>query len=510
MTTKICLIRPSIVVPAGNQTTMFTPPLGMAYVAGALHDAGFDVQLIDAVGESLDTRHPADYDCYLYGLSPIQTIANIRDETEIIGVGFGFSFEWPTCRDLVNSIRETFPNALLIGGGEHVTAVPVQTMKESALDIGVLGEGEETTLEIVTAHREGDLDLRKILGVCYRDDNGEVVINKSRPRKRDLDDIVWPAWDLIPIENYLERGFGFGVNRGRSMPVMASRGCPYQCTFCSSPAMWTTRWIARDADLLLDEMQYYQEKYGVANFDFYDLTAIVKKSWIIEFCKRIDERGLKFTWQLPSGTRTEAIDGEVSRLLFQSGCRNMSYSPESGSPAVLKRIKKKIKPGAVIDSIAAANQSGMNIKCNIIFGFPGENLKEILESYRFIIKMAFAGAFDLSIWAFSPYPGSELFAEICRSKSFKLDDNYYNSLRSYADSASTVSYSEYFSDKKLKILRTSGLILFYLCSWCRRPFRPFKIVWNLVSGRQESRAELGLYNVLRRKRMISGNTEFSK
>ena len=87
LTKKICLIRPSIVVPAHNITTMFTPPLGLAYVAGALREAGFEVQFIDAVGESLDTRHRADYDCYLYGLSPEQTIEQIDPDTDIIGVG---------------------------------------------------------------------------------------------------------------------------------------------------------------------------------------------------------------------------------------------------------------------------------------------------------------------------------------------------------------------------------------------------------------------------------------
>jgi len=498
---KVCLIRPSIVVPAHNITTMFTPPLGLAYLAGALREAGFDVQFIDAVGESLDTRHPADYDCYLYGLSPAQTVDRIRPDTDIIGVGFGFSFEWPTCRDLVNDIRKRFPDALLLGGGEHVTAVPEQTLRDTALDLGILGEGEETAVEIAKAYEAGALDPSKIAGITYISESGELIQNERRPRKRDLDDIAWPAWDLMPIENYLERGYGFGVNRGRSMPMMASRGCPYQCTFCSNPAMWTTRWIPRDPDLLLDEMQYYQEKYGAENFDFYDLTAIVKKSWIVDFCHKIEERGMKFTWQLPSGTRTEAIDGEVASLLYRSGCRNMSYSPESGSPSVLKRIKKKIHTDAVINSIAEATSNGMNIKCNIIFGFPGETLKEVYESYRFIIRMAWAGAFDISIWAFSPYPGSELFAEISTANGLKLDDDYYNSLRSYADTTSTISYSEHFSDEKLKRLRKIGVALFYVASWLRRPIRPFRIIWNLAMGRQESRAEMGLYNVIRRNRL---------
>ncbi len=376
---------------------MFTPPLGLAYVGGSLREAGFEVQLIDAVGESLDTRHPSANDCYMYGLTQVQTIDRIDPESDIIGVALGFSFEWPTGRDLINAVRERFPKALLLGGGEHITAVPLQSMEDSAIDIGVLGEGEETAIEIAAALAEDRLNPAEIAGTVYRDGSGNIVINERRPRKRDLDEIALPAWDLMPIENYLERGYGFGVNRGRSMPMMASRGCPYQCTFCSNPSMWTTRWIARDADLLLDEMQHYQDNYGIENFDFYDLTAIVKKSWIVDFCHKIEERGMSFTWQLPSGTRSEAIDGEVAALLYKSGCRNMSYSPESGSVGVLERIKKKITTDSVINSIRASFENGMNVKCNIIFGFPGETIKEVFESYRFIMRMAVAGAYDISI-----------------------------------------------------------------------------------------------------------------
>lgn len=299
----------------------------------------------------------------------------------------------------------------------------------------------------------------------------------------------------------MERGMGFGVNRGRSMPLMGSRGCPYQCTFCSNPLMWTTRWIARDPDLLLDEMQHYQDTYGIQNFDFYDLTAIVKKSWIVDFCNKIEERGMTFTWQLPSGTRSEAIDAEVSELLYRSGCRNLSYSPESGSMGVLKRIKKKITTGAVITSIADATRQKMYVKCNIIFGFPGETIKEVLESYVFIIRMAIAGSYDIAIWAFSPYPGSELFNQISAEKGLVLDDAYYDSLRSYADTSRTLSYSEHFSDKTLKKLRWIGTALFYGTSWLVRPIRPFKMVWNITHGIQESRSEMALSNVFRRNRL---------
>ncbi|MAF49186.1 MAG: radical SAM protein [Rhodospirillaceae bacterium] len=501
MPVDICLIRPSIVVPAKNITTMFTPPLGLAYVAGALREAGYGVQLIDAVGESLDTRHPAPNDCHYYGLAPAEVVERIDADSNIVGVAFGFSFEWPACRDLVLAIRKRYPDKLLIGGGEHITALPEQSLLESGLDICILGEGEETAVEIAGAYLQGDLRPENIDGIAYKGAGGEAVINRRRERKRDIDAIAWPAWDLMPIENYLERGFGFGVNRGRSLPVMASRGCPYQCTFCSNPAMWTTRWIARDADLLLDEIEAYQEKYGVENFDFYDLTAIVKKSWIVDFCRKIEARGLSFTWQLPSGTRSEAIDGEVAALLYRSGCRNMSYSPESGAPTVLSRIKKKITTDSVVRSIRAGFRQGMNIKCKIILGFPGETFREVLQSYRFIIRMALAGAFDISVWAFSPYPGSELFAEISEERKMTLDDAYFDSLRSYADPSMTVSYSEHFTDRRLKALRNFGTVLFYGAAWLRRPHRPFASLINVARGRQESRSEMGLINVIRRARL---------
>lgn len=503
---KVCLIRPSIVVPANNQTSMFTPPLGLAYVAGTLRAGGHEVSFIDGVGEALDSRHEADNDCYLYGLSLADIVEKVPADVEVIGVACGFSFEWPTCRDLIAALRTRFPAALLIGGGEHVTAMPVQSIEESDLDIGVLGEGEETALEIVNAAAAGGMEKEAIKGIVYKDADGRAISNPRRARKRDLDEIPLPAWDIIPIGNYLERGFGFGVDRGRSMPLMASRGCPYQCTFCSNPLMWTTRWIARDPDKLLDEIEAYQEKYKAVNFDFYDLTAIVKKAWIVEFCHKIEQRGLSFTWQLPSGTRSEAIDDEVAGLLFKSGCRNLSYSPESGSPEVLARIKKKITTDSVVASIKSSFSQGMNVKCNIIFGFPGETMGEVLQSYRFIVRMGMAGAYDISVWAFSPYPGSELFEQIRRQNDMLLDDAYYDSLRSYADASRTVSYSEHFSDKKLKTLRWIGVALFYGSAWARRPLRPFIMVGNVLRGTQESRSEMALANMLRRKTLASSSS----
>ena len=110
----------------------------------------------------------------------------------------------------------------------------------------------------------------------------------------------------------------------------------------------------------------------MVNFDFYDLTAIVQKKWILEFCDKIKKRSMNFTWQLPSGSRSEAIDADVAEMIYNSGCRNLSFSPESGSVSVLKRIKKRIKTSKMLNAMSSSIDVGINVKANIIFGFPEE------------------------------------------------------------------------------------------------------------------------------------------
>jgi anaerobic magnesium-protoporphyrin IX monomethyl ester cyclase len=504
---KVCLIRPPIVLPANNIMTTYTPPIGLAYVAGSLREAGFDLCFIDALGEAMDERHLWENDTFIHGWSPEQIVEKIPKDAGMIGVHAGFSFDWPMCRSLINLIRKHFPDAILVGGGEHTNAMPEESLKESSLDLVVCGEGEETIVEIATAIQNGSGISESIDGIVFQNKEGKFITTPPRKRLVDIDSIAPPAWDITPINDYLDRGFGFGVSRGRSMPIIASRGCPFQCTFCSSPFMWTTRWVIRDPDLLLDEMEGMMKEYGATNFDFYDLTFVIKKQWVIDFCRKLEERGLNITWQLPGGTRSESIDSEVAYWLYRSGCRNMTYTPESGSPSVLKRIKKKVDPESMVDSIKGSVKEGINVKVNLIFGFPEDTLKETLETYKFIVNLALAGAHDLSIWGFAPYPGTELFDQLLAKGRVKIDDAFYDRLRTYGDASNTTSYCENFSDNTLKSLRLWGRILFYSVSWLYRPIRPFLVIRNVIKGTHEGRMEMGLADAFRRMWIFSANAK---
>ena len=302
---------------------------------------------------------------------------------------------------------------------------------------------------------------------------------------------------LVPVENYLDKGLSYGVNRGRSMPMIASRGCPYQCTFCSNPQMWGTRWLARDPIKVIEEIETYIARYKISNVDFYDLTAIVKKDWIVRFCKELISRKLQITWQLPSGTRSEAIDAEVSCLLYLSGCRNMNYAPESGSERTLKEIKKKVKIDRMMDSLRDAVRNGINVKLNIIIGFPHETHADILKTLLLLLKFSAAGAHDVSVGVFAPYPGSELYDDLVKSGRITHDDEYWQKL-AYVDISETVSYSNHVSAGWLKFYNWAAFAVFYVSNYIFRPLRVVRTLLHLATNHHESRGEMALAALFQR------------
>jgi len=508
---RIVLIRPHMLIPQYSFTGLTVPPLGLAYVAATLRRDGHKVTLIDSVGEAIEQHVPYHDDYILHGLSTAQILERIPADTDLIGVSCMFSHEFPVSRDLIVAIKGRFPDALLIAGGEHVTALPDESLSQClGIDIVVLGEGEETIADIA-AHDGSDDELAAVPGLAWRDRHGRVRFSATRARVREIDSFPLPAWDLVPLENYWKYGMGLGVDRGRSMPMLATRGCPYQCTFCSNPTMWTTLWKARKPEEVLSEIRLYMEKYDATNFDFYDLTAIVRKDWIIAFCRAILASGLRFTYQLPSGTRSEAIDREVAHLLYASGCRNMTYAPESGSPDTLKRIKKHIKIDNVLESMRGCRLEGLNVKANIIVGFPGDTWKDLWTTFLFILRMALVGLQDVTIQPFSAYPGSELFRDLRKQNRITdLTDDYYFSLADYSDLTKAVSWSEHLSARALVWFRTIGMLSFYAVSYAVRPWRLFIVLSNLLRGKQESRMERALSDIFKRKYTLAPDLASAK
>lgn len=497
---KLTLIRISeLVGDASNALT--TPPVGVAYLAGFLRKHGHDVAVVDGVGEAIAQYTPIfeneTQGRYLHGLTLEEIVARVpADFSQLLGVSCMFSQDWPVAKRLIAGLRDRFPRAIIVCGGEHVSALAEFSMRDcEAIDYCVRGEGEATLLELVNALQGGARTelkaLKKIGALTVRLEGGKPFsVTETRPRLKDLKSIPWPAWDLVPMENYLSTGSGFGINKGRNMPVVASRGCPYACTFCSNPQMWTQRWIPRDPIEVVDEIEHYVKTYNANNFDFYDLTAIVRKDWIMSFCGELERRGLKITYQLPSGTRSEAIDAEVAAALRRTGCCHLVYAPETGSDRMLKLVKKRVDIDNLLASMRAAVREGVFVKMNIVIGFPDETLGDILRTFWFLARTAWMGVHDVFIYAFSPYPGSELFRRLEANGRIKsLDHQYFMSLSGYISLNETVSYADGISSRLLGFLRIAGLMLFYGASFALHPMRVARVLGNLRKKQADTRIE---------------------
>jgi len=402
-------------------------------LAAAIEASGRDVSVVDAVAMGADVR-TAYYKGYLVGLRPVEIIEQIPQETLLVGISVVFTHEWPSVVQLIDRIKQIRPELVIAVGGEHVTAMSEFCLLTSKADYVVLGEGEETVIELIQALEDGKPNS-PIVGTGYRDTPSTVagnaphshviVIEPRRDRRAEVDDIHVPAWDHIDLKTYYEHRFVGGMyTNALTVPILATRGCPYQCTYCSSPNMWLPRWIPRNPIAVVDEIESYVNNYGAANFPFQDLTAIVRKDWITAFCQELIDRDLGITWQLPTGTRSEAIDDEVADLLRRSGMVSMAYAPESGSDTTRKLIKKKMKADNLFESIRAADQADLNVAAFIVIGFPHDQPDQLGENLEFIDRLAKAGVTDLSVGFYMALPGTELFHSLFDAGRIRFDRSY--------------------------------------------------------------------------------------
>jgi anaerobic magnesium-protoporphyrin IX monomethyl ester cyclase len=494
----VTIVRPPAVASRFSYTVGLILPIGTAYVAGALVEGGHRVGVIDAVGEAPLQRTPTSRpDLVQYGLTIAEIVDRIDPATDAIGISVMFSQQWPHVDELVRAIAARLPGRPIIIGGEHAAGA-WEFVLDSCPPVTAcaIGEGEETMLAFME-WVAGTRALADVKGIACRID-GRAQRTAPRERVRDVDAMARPAWHLFPVTKYEDAGFTYGVNRGRSMPILATRGCPYQCTFCSSPAMWTTRYYVRSVSDVVDEIESYVERYQATNVDFYDLTAIIKRDWILAFCAELERRGLNITYQLPTGTRSEALDDEVLAALYRTGCRNICYAPESGAASTLVRIKKKIKPERMVQSMRAASRAGIAVKANLMIGFPDETRREMWETVRLGMRLAWIGVEDLPLFPVIPYPGTEMYRALRTENAVPELSNDYFAQLGYADLDSAPSLTRHVSSRQLALVRMIGMATFLILGYARRPWRLLRTARALSTERTSTVVELRLVEVKRR------------
>jgi anaerobic magnesium-protoporphyrin IX monomethyl ester cyclase len=499
---KVTLIHPPVYINKHGLTALRPSlPLGLAYIAAVLRQDGHQVSVIDALGLAPEQMTP-DGDIWWLGLSPAEIVARVPQDTQAIGLTSMWSYSWPIVRELIHELRKAFPALPIVCGGEHFTAVPDLSMEQAPIDYLVLGEGEETAIALFRALEMG-LDVAVIPGVVWRDREGKVTKNPRRDRIRNVDEIPWPAWDLFDVEAYSRNRLVSGIYFGKTVPILATRGCPYQCSYCSSPNMWTTRWFARSPKDVVDEIEHYHQQYGAQNFPFQDLTAILKREWVVEFCREVETRGLKITWQLPAGTRSEVIDEEVARLLVRSGCRSLNFAPESGSERTRKHMRKMLTDERLFRAVHASVKAGLNVGCFFVLAYPTDEKEDMQATVRLARRLGRAGVDDVSAGFFFPLPSTEITRQLEKEGKVKYDDAFLK-LPIYVHNKFLTQdrkFCDAFTARQLTRWKYWVVLNFYVNAFLFRPGRLFRILFNFVRGRETSKMESFLQETLRKFRL---------
>jgi radical SAM superfamily enzyme YgiQ (UPF0313 family) len=264
--------------------------------------------------------------------------------------------------------------------------------------------------------------------------------------------------------------------------------------------MWTPRWISRKPERIVVEMKKYMHAYRADNFIFYDLTAIVSRPWAVEFCERLLSEKLDIIWQLPDGTRSEAIDAELARLLYASGCRLLEYAPESGSQDEIDRIKKRANLEKVSRSMRASRRAGISVTVNLIFGLPGTTKADLWRTIRFVARLAWYGIDDISPSLFVPFPGSEAFKRLLSEGRLSLGDKYFEDMLAVRGffGKGGASYCDFPPATSIWALRFC-FFLFYGVGFLVRPWRVLDFLFAALRRKYRCRAAGLSIHVLRRR-----------
>ncbi|KYH39163.1 MAG: radical SAM protein [Candidatus Hecatellales archaeon B24] len=404
--------------------------MGLAYLAAVLEQHGYKVEILDAPAFQLTyEKIPAEVE---------------RRKPDIVGVTATTAVA-PSALKTAQMVKEAAPEALVIMGGPHITFLPEETMKaEPSIQIGVIGEGEYTLLDLVKTWEENG-NLREVKGVIYRE-NGSLKYSEPRPLIENLDELPFPARHLLPMERY--KVFGKHETLGL---VFTSRGCPFNCTFCSSSLIFGKRFRARSPKNVVDEVEEFIEQYKSNHVEFVDDLFIFDKKRVKEICRELKERGLDVLWVCSA--RVDTVDGEIFKEIRDAGCVMVYLGVESGVQRVLNLMRKGIKVEQSVRAVKLAKEAGLQVVASFVLGIPGETWEEAMETIRFAKKL------DPDFVQFSlatPFPGTELY-RVAKEEGLLLTEDWtkYTVLK-------PVMRTEELSEERLRKLIKKAYFDFYL------------------------------------------------
>jgi len=341
---------------------------------------------------------------------------------DIVGIAGPFTCQIENTLKISNLIKQVNPKITTVVGGPHVTLVPKEFLDEAqAVDIVVCGEGEYTMLEVAQAF-EGKKQLSEILGIAYRED-GKVVVNQPRPFIENLDELPYPAYDLVDMEQYLNpKKIGYRSFQNRAISMVTSRGCPFNCCFCAVHLHMGKRFRAHSADYVLNHIQYVVEKFKVKNIFFEDDNLTLDLARFEAICDGLIERKIKIGWETPNGIRADCLNTDLLKKMKKSGANSIFVGVESGDQQILdKVICKNLDLNRVVEFAKNSKEIGLKTGAFYIIGFPGETKENMQKTVDFALRLKRDYDVGMHLFMATPSYGTRLYEE-CKDKGYIQKD----------------------------------------------------------------------------------------
>lgn len=429
---------------------VFYPPLGLCYLKSPLQADGHHVKVVD--GEAS-------------GLSLSSILSVVEDyQPDIVGIQI-VSPLWRTAIAIATAVKERH-KIPIVAGGPHVTLTREEALREApAFDYAVLSESEDGMRELVEAITRGEsTDVSKVTGIIYRHGD-EIRATPPRQLRPDVDNLHFPDRHDLDHSKYLFSVPGAGIRRFTTL--ITSRGCPYNCTFCTEPLMYgrTTRF--RSAENVVNEIQDFHDRHDINHFIFVDDTLTTRKERILDMCSQLKDRKLDITWE--GWTHVNTVSPDLLKVMADAGLRRLSFGIESGNAEVLKSLQKNSTLPRVREAYKWAKDAGIETRGSVILGLPGDTRASVQETIDFVVglKECDHAYFNIAM----PYPGTEIRRQALAGEAgVKLLTEEYSELRRQGQKVVM----------EVNDLDTKALLQFQRQAYLRFWLTPRRILYNVV------------------------------
>lgn len=423
--TRVLLINPPITVSGSDyvEGIGLSAPLGLAYLAAVLSDAGHEVEILDCLGLWPMPLEPQG-DHVRCGMPEGVILRKLADfQPDLVGITCAYTANAGDATALARLVKRDYSESVpLVMGGAHVSVCPEEVLGTGVVDFAAIGEGEGTALDLVRALETG-APTDRIGGLLSTGTGGRVTGVAERDRISDLDTIPMPRRDLLPMDAYIshQQILKGSINSMRhpTTTMITSRGCPENCVFCAIRCTWGRKWVGRSPDRIVEEIEFLKDRYGIREIDFLDDSISVSKKRLRELCELMIERRVDVKWTTPNGIAIWSLDDDILRLMKRAGCYRLTFGMESGDPETLKFIRKRYTFDRALHIISFANHIGLWTIGTFILGFPYETREQMENTIRFAIE----SKLDLAIfYCAAPFPGTDLY-EICVDEGIEVADS---------------------------------------------------------------------------------------